>query len=100
MRRREFITLLGGAAAAWPLAATGQQPTIPLIGFLSSTSENTAVEQQSKFHSGLGEAGFVQGKNVATEYHWADGQYDRLPAMAADLVQQPPAKSENITTKT
>jgi putative ABC transport system substrate-binding protein len=89
MQRREFIALFGGTLAAWPLAAKAQQPTMPLIGFLSSTSKSTAAEQQSKFHSGLGEAGFVQGKNVATEYHWADGQYDRLPAMAADLVRRP-----------
>jgi putative ABC transport system substrate-binding protein len=89
MRRREFIKAIAGSAVTWPLAAKAQQPTIPLIGFLSSTSENTAAEQQSKFHSGLGEAGFVQGKNVAIEYHWADGQYDRLPAMAADLVRRP-----------
>ncbi|MFZ0194293.1 MAG: ABC transporter substrate-binding protein, partial [Pseudolabrys sp.] len=89
MQRREFIALFGGTVAAWPLAAKAQQPTMPLIGFLSSTSKSTAAEQQSKFHSGLGEAGFVQGKNVATVYHWADGQYDRLPAMAADLVRRP-----------
>ena len=89
MRRREFIKLVAGSTVTWPRAAKAQQPTIPLIGFLSSTSENTAVEQQKKFHSGLGEAGFVEGKNVAIEYHWADGQYDRLPAMAADLARRP-----------
>ena len=89
MRRREFIKLIAGSTVTWPRAAKAQQPTIPLIGFLSSTSENTAVEQQKKFHSGLGEAGFVEGKNVAIEYHWADGQYDRLPAMAADLARRP-----------
>ena len=89
MQRRAFIKAIAGSAVSWPLAATAQQPAIPLIGFLSSTSESTAVEQQSKFHSGLSEAGFVEGKNVAIEYHWADGQYDRLPAMAADLVRRP-----------
>jgi putative ABC transport system substrate-binding protein len=88
MKRREFIAALGGAAA-WPVVARAQQPTTPLIGFLGSTNESTAAEQQSKFHSGLGEAGFVQGKNVAIEYHWADGQYNRLPAMAAELVRRP-----------
>jgi ABC-type uncharacterized transport system substrate-binding protein len=73
----------------WPLAVKAQQPTMPLLGFLSATSESTATEQQIKFHSGLSEAGFVQGKNVTIVYHWADGQYDRLPAMAADLVRRP-----------
>ena len=89
MRRREFISLIGGVAATWPLVAQAQQPSMPLLGFLSAISESTATEQQIKFHSGLSEAGFVQGKNVAIEYHWADGQYDRLPAMAADFVRRP-----------
>ena len=89
MQRREFIKAVAGSVVAWPLVAKAQQPTVPLIGFLSATSESTATEQQRKFHSGLNEAGFVQGKNVAIEYHWANGQYDRLPAMAADLVRRP-----------
>jgi ABC-type uncharacterized transport system substrate-binding protein len=89
MRRRDFIRAIVGSAVAWPIKARAQQPAMPLIGFLSSTSESTAAEQQSKFHGGLGEAGFVRGKNVAIEYHWADGQYDRLPAMAADFVRRP-----------
>jgi putative ABC transport system substrate-binding protein len=89
MRRREFIKAIAGSAVTWPLAVKAQQPTMPLLGFLSATSESTATEQQIKFHSGLNEAGFVQGKNVTIVYHWADGQYDRLPAMAADLVRRP-----------
>ena len=89
MQRREFIKAIAGSAVIWPLAAKAQPPPTPLIGFLSATSENSAAEQQSKFHIGLGEAGFVQGKNVAIEYRWADGQYDRLPGMAAELVRRP-----------
>jgi len=89
MRRRDFITLVGSAAAACPLTLRAQPTAVPVMGFLSSTSESTAGDQQRKFHSGLSEAGFVQGKNVTIEYHWADGQYDRLPAMVVDLVRRP-----------
>src|ERR1700683_4626078 len=84
--RREFISALGGAAVVWPLKALAEQPAMPVVGLLSSASPNAFGEGVAGFRRGVNENGFIEGRNVAFEYRWADGQYDRLPALAADLV--------------
>jgi ABC-type uncharacterized transport system substrate-binding protein len=88
MRRRELITLVGGAAVAWPLAARAQQPTVPVVGFVSSRSLDGSARHAAALSKGLRESGYVEGQNMMVEYHWLSGQHDRLPSLMADLVRR------------
>jgi putative tryptophan/tyrosine transport system substrate-binding protein len=88
VKRREFITLIGGAAAAWPRAAHGQQSAMPAVGFLNSASPEAFPDRLRAFHRGLKDTGFVEGENVAIVYRWGENQIDRLPELAADLVRR------------
>ena len=88
MRRREFITFLGGATVAWPRAARAQAPVIPVVGFLDPSSADALADRMRAFRQGLKETGYVERENVAIEYRWMEGQYDRLPELAAELVRR------------
>src|ERR1700730_11395174 len=86
--RRQFISALGGASVVWPLAANAQQPAMPVVGLVNGRSPEASVRIAGAFRKGLNEAGYVEGQNVTMEYHWLEGQYDRLPSLTADLVRR------------
>src|SRR3954471_17216484 len=88
MRRREFIAGIAGAAAAWPVAGSAQQPAMPLVGLVNGATADSALANGGAFRKGLSEAGYVEGQNVNVEYHWLAGQYERLPALMADLIRR------------
>jgi len=88
MRRRDFIKVIAGSATAWPLTARAQQPTMPIVGFVSGRSADSAVREVAAFRKGFNETGYVEGQNATIEYHWLEGQYDRLPSLMADFVRR------------
>jgi putative ABC transport system substrate-binding protein len=88
MKRRDFISLLGGTAAGWPLAARAQQPALPVVGFVTGLSADVSARYAAAFRKGLNKTGYVEGQNMTVEYYWLEGHYDRVPALMADLVRR------------